>query len=179
MKEICKDIKEYEGLYQVSNTGKVKSFRQGKRNGANKEYLLKMTLNANGYPQVTLYRSPSDRHKHLVHRLVAQAFIPNPENLEAVNHKDENPQNNDVHNLEWCTISYNNAYGTAKIRDSIAIGQKVQQLTLNNVLLATYESMYIASKITGIKKHIIKDCCLGYCQTGQGYVWRYAGSNDQ
>ena len=176
MEEIWKDIKEYEGLYQVSNTGKVKSFRQGKRNGANKEYLLKMTLNANGYPQVTLYRSPSDRHKHLVHRLVAQAFIPNPENLEAVNHKDENPQNNNVDNLEWCTISYNNAYGTAQIRHSITIGQKVRQFTINGVLLATYESASIASLLTGIEKHAIKDCCTGKCQTGHGYIWRFVDS---
>lgn len=174
MKEIWKDIEGYEGLYQVSNTGKVKSFRQGKRNGASNEYLLKLTLNANGYPQIMLYRSPNDRHKHLVHRLVAQAFIPNPDNLEAVNHKDENPLNNNVDNLEWCTLSYNNAYGTARIRQSITNGQRVQQFTINGVLLATYESMHIASEITGVNKHAIKDCCIGHCQTGAGYIWKFA-----
>ena len=179
MEEIWKDIEGYEGLYKISNKGRVKSFRKGKRAKAPNEYFLTLSLNANGYPQVTLYRSPSDRHKHLVHRLVAKAFIPNPDNLEAVNHKDENPQNNDVENLEWCTISYNNAYGTAKIRHSITIGQKVQQFTINGVLLATYESMSIASQITGIEKHAIRDCCIGRCQTGHGYIWRYAGSSDQ
>lgn len=179
MKEDWKDIAGYEGLYQISNLGRVKSFRQGKRNGAKDETFLKLSLNANGYPQVTLYRSPSDRHKFLVHRLVAQAFLANPDNLYAVNHIDENPQNNRVTNLEWCTISYNNAYGTAKIRHSITSGQRVQQFTLNGVLLATYESLHIASEITGVEKHAIKDCCSGHSQTGHGYVWRYVDSSDQ
>ena len=176
MKESWKDIAGYEGLYQISDHGRVKSFRKGKRIGAKGEALLKPTLNANGYPQVTLYRSPSDRHKFLVHRLVAEAFLANPDSFEAVNHIDENPLNNIVTNLEWCTISYNNAYGTAKIRASITAGQRVQQFTINGVLLATYESMHIASEITGIEKHAIKDCCSGHCQTGAGYIWKYAES---
>lgn len=177
MKEIWKDIEGYEGLYQISNFGKVKSFRPWNRSFGEKERILKPTINANGYEQVTLYRSQSDRHKFLVHRLVAKAFIENPEHLEAVNHKDENPRNNQVYNLEWCTLSYNNAYGTARVRGSITKGQRVQQLTVNGVLLATYESLQIASEITGIRKHAIKDCCSGHCQTGHGYVWRYAGSS--
>ena len=179
MKELWKDITGYEGLYKISNTGKIKSFRKGKRQNSKDEYLLQPSLNANGYQNVTLYRNPHDKHKYLVHRLVAQAFIPNPQNFEAVNHIDENPLNNNVNNLEWCTISYNNAYGTAKIRQSITHGAKVQQFTINGVLLATYESMHIASQITGINKHVIKDCCSGHCQSGQGYIWRYAESSDQ
>ena len=91
MKEIWKDIAGYEGLYQISNFGKVKSFRPWNRASGEKERILKPTINANGYEQVTLYRSQTDRHKFLVHRLVAQAFIENPEHLDAVNHKDENP----------------------------------------------------------------------------------------
>ena len=179
MEEIWKDIAGYEGLYQISNFGKVKSFRKGKRSGSKTETILKPTPNATGYLQITLYRSPSDRHKFFVHRLVAQAFINNPDKLEAVNHKDENIKNNCVDNLEWCTISYNNAYGTAKIRDSITAGNKVQQFTINGILLATYESVHNASKITGIARHSIKDCCSGHCQTGKGYVWRYLDSSDQ
>jgi predicted transcriptional regulator len=179
MEEIWKDIEGYEGLYKISNFGNVKSFRQGTKTGSKTEYLLKLTPNIKGYNQVTLYRNPNDRHKYLVHRLVAKAFIENPDNFKAVNHKDENPQNNKVDNLEWCTISYNNAYGTAKIRHSITSGQRVQQLTINGVLLATYESLQIASEITGIEKHAIKDCCSGHCQTGHGYVWRYTELRDQ
>lgn len=179
MKEVWKDIAGYEGLYQISSFGRVKSFRQAKRLNGGEEYILNPTISNNGYEQITLYRSPTDRHKFLVHRLVAQTFIPNPDNLEAVNHKDENRLNNHADNLEWCTMAYNNAYGTATIRSSITKGQKIQQFTINGVLLATYESIHIASMITGIEKHTIKDCCSGSCQFGKGYIWRYVDTSAQ
>lgn len=179
MQEIWKDIEGYEGLYQVSNTGKIRSFRRSTKHHGSKNHLINPSLTIRGYENVTLYRNPSDRHKFLVHRLVAAAFVPNPNNYEAVNHKDENIRNNNAENLEWCTISYNNAYGTARIRGSITKGQRVKQFTINGVLLATYESLQIASEITGVPKHAIKDCCSDHCQTGHGYVWRYADSLDQ
>jgi hypothetical protein len=179
LEEVWKDIIGYEGLYQISNIGRVKSFRQWKRAGKCPEYILKPSLSNNGYYQVMLYRNHSDRHKYLIHRLVAEAFIANPNNFESVNHKDENVLNNSADNLEWCTLSYNVTYGTARIRQSITKGNRVQQLTLEGVLLATYESSYIASMITGIPKHAIKDCCYNKCQSGHGYIWRYAESSDQ
>ena len=173
MEEIWKDIEGYEGLYKVSNTGKIMSFRKSTKHHNTPSHLLNPSIANNGYYQTTLYRSPTDRHKILVHKMVAKAFVPNPCNYECVNHKDENPLNNNADNLEWCTYSYNNAYGTARIRQSITIGQKVGQYTLKGVHLATYESMHIASLITGINKHVIKDCCSGNCQTGAGYIWKY------
>jgi len=178
MKESWEDIAGYEGLYQVSNYGRIKSFRQGKRTKSTAEYILNPTLSNTGYEQITLYRSQHDRHKFLVHRLVAQAFIDNPNNYESVNHKDENRLNNKADNLEWCTASYNNAYGTARIRGSITKGQKIDQFTLEGIYLATYASLSVANKITGINKHIISDCLCGVCQSGKGYIWRYADSSD-
>lgn len=173
MEEIWKDIEGYEGLYQVSNTGKILSFRAGRKKGKPDKYILNPTISNNGYQDVTLYRSPNDRHKLLVHKIVAKAFVPNPNNYECVNHKDENPLNNNADNLEWCTYSYNNAYGTARIRQSITKGQKVGQYTLEGIHLATYESAYVASLITGIYKHSINDCCCGRAQSGAGYIWKF------
>lgn len=180
MKEVWKDITGYEGLYQVSNLGRIKSFRKWNRDAGENERLLNPTISNNGYMQVTLYRSQNDRHKFLVHRLVAQEFVENPNNFGAVNHKDENRLNNKAENLEWCTLSYNNAYGTARIRGSVTKGQKVEQLTLEGILLATYESLLIASMITGFTAHCIKDCCQGKTRSGSGYIWRYVTpSSDQ
>ena len=173
MEEIWKDIVGFEGLYQVSNAGRVKSFRKSTKHHGTDWHLLKPSLSTSGYLDVTLYHSPSDRHKYLVHKLVAAAFVPNPSMLPCVNHKDENPLNNNADNLEWCTYSYNNAYGTARIRQSVTTGRPVQQLTLNGMLLATYQSMVIASTITGISKRTIADCCHGYSQSGAGYIWKY------
>ncbi len=173
MEEIWRDIKGYEGLYQVSNTGKVKSFRKSTQHFGVTEHMLKPSISTNGYYDVTLYRRPGDRHKFLVHKLVAEAFVENPNSLPCVNHKDENPLNNEASNLEWCTYSYNNAYGTARIRASITVGKPVQQLTINGVLLATYQSIKVASLITGISARCIKDCCSGHAQSGKGYIWKY------
>ena len=109
MKETWKDIEGYEGLYQVSNLGKVKSLNYNK---TSESKLLKLQKNSNGYTRVVLYKNRKPK-VCLVHRLVAQAFIPNPNNLPQINHKDEDKANNSVDNLEWCTYLYNNTYGTA------------------------------------------------------------------
>lgn len=98
----------YEGYYQVSSTGLVRSLNEGR-------YFMKVLSpysgNNHGYQSVSLW--VPDRRTHLVHRLVAQAFIPNPENLPEVNHKDGNDQNNQVENLEWCTAKENTQHGIA------------------------------------------------------------------
>lgn len=173
MNEVWKDIDGFVGLYQISNHGRIKSFRESTKFYGQTEHLLSPTVTPNGYETVTLYTGPSGRHKFLVHRLVAQAFIPNPNHYEAVNHKDENKRNNHVDNLEWCTLSYNNAYGTARIRQILTKGTPVQQLTLEGYPLAVYNSVHIASQITGTPKHGIKDCLSGKSQSSNGYIWKY------
>lgn len=113
MNEIWKDIPGHEGKYQVSNLGRVRSLNY---NRTGKIKLLKQG-NVNGYKVVILYKD-GKKKTYLVHRLVAIAFLLNPNNLPIINHKDENPSNNNVNNLEWCTIAYNNTYGTARKRAS-------------------------------------------------------------
>lgn len=117
MEEIWKPIKGYEGLYEVSNLGRVRSLDRCVvyANGQvhiHRGKILRPGI-SNGYMQVHLCKC-GDMKQPLVHRLVADAFIPNPENLPQVNHKDENPSNNEVSNLEWCTSEYNINYGTRK-----------------------------------------------------------------
>ena len=118
MKEIWKDIKGYEGIYQVSNMGKVKSLKRTINNSTTyggkatiKERILKPKKDKDGYEAVGLNKD-GKRKDFRVHRLVADAFIPNPNNYPIVNHKDEVKDNNVVSNLEWCTVRYNNTYGT-------------------------------------------------------------------
>ena len=96
-------INGYEGLYEVSSNGNIKSFKKG--------VFLKPETLPFGYLRVCLTKNKNSRH-FMIHRLVAEAFIPNPDNLPFVNHKDENKTNNCVENLEWCDSKYNNNYGT-------------------------------------------------------------------
>ena len=116
MIELWKDIKNYEGLYQVSNLGNVKSVDRyvyaGDNSNHKYQHIKERNLKLSGgdkYIQVILCKNGKIK-AFLVHRLVAEAFIPNPDNLPCINHKDENPKNNQVENLEWCTYKYNNEY---------------------------------------------------------------------
>lgn len=123
MVEIWKDIKGYEGLYQVSTCGRIKSlarmvpFSNIHTSGYRqlKEKILKGGITKDGYNVVTL-RKDNIGKIYSIHRLVAETFIPNPNNLPEVNHKDENKVNNHVDNLEWCTHQYNSTCGTIKSR---------------------------------------------------------------
>ena len=114
MTEEWRDIEGWEGLYQISNLGRVYSC-------ANRNY-KKLTIRKTGYVVVSLIcRSKNMRKQYKVHRLVAQAFIPNPNNLPCINHKDENKENNRVDNLEWCTNKYNSNYGHCREKISKAL----------------------------------------------------------
>ena len=118
--EVWRDIKGYEGLYQVSNLGRVKSLERYVKGiyGLRKVQQKIMSIariRTNGYMQVHLTKNGIAK-KYQVHRLVAEAFIPNPNNLPIVNHKDENKINNCVWNLEWCTYSYNLTYGNRLLK---------------------------------------------------------------
>lgn len=172
MKEVWKDITHYEGLYQISNLGRVKSFRKSTKFGSPSEYILNPTTKENGYCNVTLY-GDYGRHKYLVHRLVAEAFIPNPNNYPQINHKDENRLNNEVSNLEWCTAEYNNAYGTARIRRIETTSIPVEQLTVDGHIIAIYRSVRIASEIIGVARSSLRYAVLNGTNC-KGYFWKYS-----
>ena len=118
IEEIWRPVVGYEGLYEVSNTGIVRSLdRYDNRNCFRKGKVISLLKKGEyGYIQVNLCYN-GKLYKKYVHRLVAQAFLPNPDNLPEVNHKDEDKTNNSVDNLEWCDRSYNLKYGTARIRE--------------------------------------------------------------
>ena len=119
--EEWKDIKGYEDAYQISSTGRVRSkgrhvvYKNGRR-CYKKPQIIKQSHINSGYKIVNLHGKEGLLYHRLVHRLVAEHFIPNPNNLEQVNHKDENKHNNDAQNLEWCTRKYNNNYGSNQER---------------------------------------------------------------
>lgn len=167
MTEDWADIKGYEGLYQVSTLGKVKSLP---RHGTYSEpHILKVSSDGNGYLQVGLCKN-SIYKSHKVHRLVATAFIPNPNNLPEVNHRDENKHNNRVSNLEWCNRNYNVNYGSRTNKTK----KPVTQLTKSGETLATYESLTKvkeALKISNISN--ISNVCKGKRKSAYGYRWKF------
>ena len=190
--EIWKDVVGYEGYYQVSNLGRVKSLdrvitnKMGVVRNLN-GFVKKLTPGDNGYMGVTLSRNGKYTRRY-VHRLVAEAFIPNKEKLPFINHKDENKDNNHVDNLEWCTCEYNNRYGTAPERKrskARELGQMraVVQLTLSGEKINEYESLHEASRKTGVGLPNIWNAANGgfnkqgkwmRLHTACGYKWRWA-----
>lgn len=166
MDEIWKNIPEYNGLYQVSNMGRVKSLNY---KGTGKEKILKPATNKEGYLRVGLCKD-GKRKRFRIHRLVAIHFIPNPNNLPEVNHIDENKTNNCVENLEWCDRVYNINHGTRTQRCSIPI---VQLDPTTNKVIDAYPSTYEAERLGGFDHGNITFCCQGKRNTHGGYRWMY------
>lgn len=169
-KEIWKDILGYEGKYMVSNWGRVKSLNY--RN-TGKEGILKGVANGNGYLEVILFKEGKGKH-YRINRLVAQAFLPNPDNLPEVNHKDENKQNNCVENLEYCSKLYNINYGTGSKRSAEKRSKPVIAIDKVSGLILEFPSIAEASRQTGINKGNICSCLKGNYKSASGYVWYYA-----
>jgi hypothetical protein len=137
------------------------------------------TLLQGRYNSKTCYRGVTlckdgVQYKKAVHRLVAEAFIPNPGNLPEINHIDEDKQNNRVDNLEWCDRKYNNTYGTAKIRAAVTQGKPVLQLDTQGNIINGWPSMGLAACFTGASEGGISACCRGEMKTSGGYGWRIA-----
>ena len=178
--ETWKPVKGYEGLYEVSDLGRVKKSKLLCLNQYilfwTEEKILKPRKNNRGYLRIALTKNKS--HKvYLVHRLVAEAFIPNPNNLPMVNHKDENPLNNISKNLEWCDSKYDNNYGTKKIRASKAmtngkLSKPVLQYTLDGKLVKEWVSIKEASR-DGFDDSSITLCCKGKYKQHKGYIWKH------
>ena len=173
--EIWKPVVGYEGLYEVSNFGRVKSLDRWVRHGGKKsDYTLALKKgkmlspkdNGHGYKSVHLTVSRKTKDFY-IHRLVAMAFIPNPDGLPEVNHKDENTSNNCVDNLEWCTPKYNSNYGNHRIK----IGRPVIMYDHEGNYVDDFISAAEAKKITGAKG--ITAVCNGKRRTAGGYIWKY------
>lgn len=162
--------------YRITKSGKVFSLRQG-----NTLKLLSTVLDSSGYPIVKLYDSINKVRTIAVHRLVADTFIPNPNKLECINHKDEDKTNNSISNLEWCTKAYNNCYNNKavkiglKLRESNHSKKAVNQINSNGNIVATYISIREAARQLG-DTHKDANICnsIKTHKKRYGYFWEYA-----
>lgn len=163
--EVWKDIVDYEGLYQVSNLGRVKSLFRYKR-------ILKPQKDIHGYLKVGLYKNGKCKLFN-IHKLVANAFIENHKNYKYVNHKDENKTNNRVENLEFCSFYYNLIYGTRVQRIAEKNNKPILQFDLEGNFIREWESITQASKELNNSLNNISQCCLGRSRTSKGYIFRF------
>ena len=172
--EIWEDIADYEGLYQVSSLGRVKSLGNYK---SSKEKILKLRSDRKGYLRVDLCKE-GKRKTYTVHRLVAQAFIPNLENKLEVNHKDEDKTNNKVENLEWVTRKENINHGTRNERMAKSLqNHKQTSKPIYGINIKTNERIEFPSTMeaqrNGFDASNIVKCLKGRLKTHKGYKWYY------
>lgn len=186
-KEIWKDIKGYENIYQISNLGNVKNIKKDK--------LLKPFIsNKTGYLQIDLSKN-GIKERFSIHRLVCIAFIPNYNGYKYVNHKDESRVNNNVNNLEWCTQKYNCNYGNrnkkigekssqrkhtkeTKEKISVALSKAILQYDLKGNFIKEWRNGYMAQKVLNISYSNINECCNNKRKTAGGYIWRFKMGGD-
>lgn len=170
--EIWKPVNGYEGLYEVSNCGRVRN-----KNGV----IKKQQKTKLGYYYVNLYKDGKEKN-HSIHRLVAEAFIPNPNNFDEVNHKDETPSNNFSFNLEWCSHKYNMNYGSILERKSKSMKNFIErkkesnrfvQYTLKGDFIKEWFDVDKCSKETCIPKDIIVRCLDGKRKYAASYIFKW------
>lgn len=169
----AKPISGFEKLYYVYTNGQIYS--------TVRKRILRPNKIRNGYYQYALYKN-GKRHMRLGHKLVAEAFLPNPNNYPIINHKDENKTNNAVNNLEWCTHSYNVKYSAYKSTEHYKklatlhknqLSKRVVQIDSQGSLVRSYESITEAAEQTGINRGNIASVCCGNRKTAGGYIWKY------
>ena len=160
---------------RVRTKGGVMATRKGR--------VLRPVLDCLGYCRVTLCKN-GKRENRRIHRMVAIVFIPNPRGYNIINHKDRNPRNNAIDNLEWCSISYNVTYDNARARSSrtrynnMYGFKRVAQYDLTGRLITTFESSASAARAIGCSQGSISNSCTGRAKTAGGYKWRYIMAQD-
>lgn len=195
MDEIWRDIKGYEGIYTISNTGRLRSLdkKVGCAYGATRTFPGRIIelYTKDRYARARLADYKGNSKLMYIHRLVAKAFIDNPHDLPEVNHIDENKLNNNVNNLEWCDREYNNSYGTRLERQlknhdykksAIKISETkrtvkysgIYQMDLEGNIIAKWKTIKEAVKYISASYYGISACCRGKARTTGGYTWRYA-----
>lgn len=173
MEEVWKYIPGYEGYYQASTLGRIRSVtRVTRKNQMVYGKVLSQTKQKNGYMKVIFGIDGKAFHPN-VHRLVAETFLENSQNLPCVNHKDEDKQNNRVENLEWCTAKYNSNYGTKTKREANAKHKPILQYSKDMVLLREFDSLQDSFEFVGKKNWNIYSVCSGFQKTAYGYIWRW------
>ena len=180
--EEWKSVVGFEGLYEVSSYGRIRSIDRVIMRSNNTILTLKGSI----LPQYEYYGNSTisrlkvnlskngNKYSRSVHRLVATAFIPNPDNLPQVNHKDENPKNNNVSNLEWCTCEYNHNYGTRNERHKKALQKRVNVYDLSGNYIKQYESIKHASEDLNLDPSSVTKVCKGKYRRHKTYIFRYA-----
>ena len=182
MQEIWKDIKDYEGLYQISNLGNVKSLIRSSTNAI----IMKPKLSTSGYYSVMLYKDGTHKTFY-VHRLAALSFIPNPDNKPQVNHKDGNKLNNTLENLEWVTISENQKHAISHgLRTPSPMIGKFGKLNHNSKpilqcdtegnVIRKWDSISDAARYYGCSQNSISNVLVGNRKKCKGFVWKYDDS---
>lgn len=173
--EIWKNVDGYENIYEVSNKGNIRRI--------GKEKNRKLNMNRDGYLLVNLYKNGVSK-RLLVHRLVAKAFLPNPNNLPQVNHKDGAKSNNHIENLEWCTASENIIHTYQKLnRKGLSINQKrleespnakaINQYDLKGNFIKRWGCIKEATIQMKISNGMISKCCNNKRKTAGGYIWKF------
>lgn len=183
MTEIWKEIDGFDGRYQISNYGRVKTMWDSNQYQPriNRERFLVPSIHRQGYLRVGLTKD-GKTHLYYIHRLVANAFLPNPYGLPQVNHKDEDKANNivipghpELSNLEWCDSKYNSNYGTKKDRHREQVCKPIIQTDLDGHFIRRFRSATDAEKECGYDSAYISMVCTGRRKTAYGFVFRFEG----
>lgn len=187
VEEIWKDIEGYECKYQVSNLGRIKSLNYNREKQIK---ILKPHIDCGGYLRVGLRKEGKEKI-YKMHRLVAQAFLPNPNNYPQINHKDEDKTNNCVSNLEWCTPKYNSNYGTRneRLKGKLIVNnyksmlgkfgkdnpnsKPINQYDLEGNFIREWDSTMDVKRELGYCQSSINSCVNGKLKTSYGYIWKY------
>ena len=174
IEEIWKPIVEYDGLYEVSNLGRIKT---------KDNIIKKFVYTKDKYFRTSLYKNKK-RKSFLVHRLVAQAFIPNPENKPQINHINGIKDDNRVENIEWCTQFENMQHAIKNHLNKPLRGskhpnsRKTNQYDLNNNFIKQWDTITSASEYYKVCKTCIRDCCIGKQKKSKGFIWKYGDKSD-